>query len=201
MRVPLHDPFYVGIGVCSHNKDTVEKAEFSNVELTFGAPAGATPKLYSTLETVPVSGDRRVTYVAEGRLSVPTWTSDGDAIVFQSEAGLKKIPASGGKLEDQERFGAAFSGRIATGKELPLDGFRNYSLHLSPDGQRIAYLSCKGDTSAIPEDKDVMLRVLSLNDGVVRVVAKFVGGKGSMDAPSWSPDSRRLAFVSYQWIQ
>src|ERR1035441_8548422 len=53
MRIPMHDPFYVGIGVCSHNKDTVEKAVFSNVDMTIGAPTKATPpKLYSTLETV-----------------------------------------------------------------------------------------------------------------------------------------------------
>ena len=33
MRVSLQGPFYVGIGVCSHDKDAVAKAEFSNVEL------------------------------------------------------------------------------------------------------------------------------------------------------------------------
>ena len=55
MRIPMHDPFYVGIGVCAHNKDAVERAVFSNVGLTVGAPTDATPpKLYSTWETVPV---------------------------------------------------------------------------------------------------------------------------------------------------
>ena len=34
LRIPLQGPFYVGLGVCSHDKDVVEKAEFSNVELT-----------------------------------------------------------------------------------------------------------------------------------------------------------------------
>ena len=33
------EPFYVGIGVCSHNKDVTEKAVFSNVELTAPLPA------------------------------------------------------------------------------------------------------------------------------------------------------------------
>jgi hypothetical protein len=32
-RIELKEPFYVGIGVCSHDKDVVEKAVFSNVEL------------------------------------------------------------------------------------------------------------------------------------------------------------------------
>jgi hypothetical protein len=200
MRVPLRDPFYIGIGVCSHNKDVVEKAVFSNVELAMGTPAGAAPKLYSTVETVPLSGDRRVIYVAPGRLSGPVWTADGSAIVFHSDDRIKKIPAAGGKPEDLDKFGIAFNGAIATDKDLPLDGFRNYSPQLSPDGQQIAFLSSTGDSPGIPEDKDVMLRVLSLKDRKVRALAKFIGGKGTVDAP-WSPDSRRLAFISYQWIQ
>jgi len=33
MLVPLTGPFYVGLGVCAHNKDAVETAEFRNVAL------------------------------------------------------------------------------------------------------------------------------------------------------------------------
>jgi len=32
-RIALREPFYIGFGVCSHDKDVVEKAVFSNVEL------------------------------------------------------------------------------------------------------------------------------------------------------------------------
>ena len=36
-RVPMDGSFYVGIGVCSHDKDVVEKAVFSSVDITTGA--------------------------------------------------------------------------------------------------------------------------------------------------------------------
>ena len=37
--VTLHDPFYVGLGVCSHVATTLETAIFSNVKLEEAAPA------------------------------------------------------------------------------------------------------------------------------------------------------------------
>ena len=40
LRIPLQGTFYVGLGVCSHDKDVVEKAEFANVELTQPAARG-----------------------------------------------------------------------------------------------------------------------------------------------------------------
>jgi TolB protein len=30
------------------------------------------------------------------------------------------------------------------------------------------------------------------------VLAKLYGGQGTINVPSWSPDSRNIAFVSYQ---
>jgi len=42
--------------------------------------------------------------------------------------------------------------------------------------------------------------VMSLTDKKVRVLTRLFGGQGTINVPSWSPDSRRLAFVSYQLI-
>src|SRR5581483_2590227 len=47
IRIPLEGDFYVGIGVCAHDKDASEEATFSNVELKTLPPATAQPIVYS----------------------------------------------------------------------------------------------------------------------------------------------------------
>jgi TolB protein len=64
IRVPIQGDYYIGIGVCSHEKEVVETAVFSNVNVALPT-AGGTPTLYSTLETISIeSTDRRVVHVA-----------------------------------------------------------------------------------------------------------------------------------------
>src|SRR5262249_46915509 len=72
LRIPLQGTFYVGIGVCSHDKDAVQTAIFSKVELSTAPATTDKPQLYSVLETVPVSStDRQVEYLATGRFEAP----------------------------------------------------------------------------------------------------------------------------------
>jgi Tol biopolymer transport system component len=42
-----------------------------------------------------------------------------------------------------------------------------------------------------------MLRMMNLTTGRITILAKLFGGQGTINVPSWSPDGRRLAFVSY----
>jgi Tol biopolymer transport system component len=41
---------------------------------------------------------------------------------------------------------------------------------------------------------------MSFADKKVTVLAKLFGGQGTINVPSWSPDSKQLAFVSYMLI-
>ena len=64
----------------------------------------------------------------------------------------------------------------------------------------MAFLSYDKGVTGHPGNKDVMLRVMTLSNQRINVLAKLFGGQGTMNVPSWSPDSRRLAFVSYQLV-
>ena len=323
LRIPLQGAFYVGIGVCSHDKDVVEQAVFSNVELTQPASATGQPTLYSTLETVDIdSGDRRVAYLAPGRFEAPNWTRDGKAFLFNRDGHVQRlaigsdkpvtidtgianrcnndhgispdgaqlaisdnsqgdhesqvyiapiaggaprritqkspsywhgwspdgktlafvgqrdgdfdiyaIPAAGGEetrlttakgLDDGPEyspdgkhiyFNSERTGHMQIWRMKPngsdqeqvfSDDLNNWFPHISPDGKWMVFLTYGADVTGHPENKDVMLRLMSLDpkatDKKITVLAKLFGGQGTINVPSWSPDSKELAFVSYALV-
>src|SRR5260370_29446896 len=97
-RIALKEPFYVGIGVCSHDEKVIEKAVFSNVSLKAQAAASAaSTTLYSTLEIISIdSADRRVVYVAPERFEAPNWMPDGKMLLFNRNGRIEKIAVTGG---------------------------------------------------------------------------------------------------------
>jgi TolB protein len=38
--------------------------------------------------------------------------------------------------------------------------------------------------------------MMPVSGGPIRVIAYLYGGQGTINTPSWSPDSKRIAFVS-----
>jgi Tol biopolymer transport system component len=72
--------------------------------------------------------------------------------------------------------------------------------HISPNGEWMVFLTYDKNVRGHPENKDVMLRLMSLRDRKISVLAKLFGGQGTMNVPSWSPDGSQLAFVSYQLV-
>jgi TolB protein len=101
-RVAFSGALYVGLGVCSHEKDEVVTARFANVTVQPLAARAKPPVLYSTLETVPLGGgstDRRVQYVSTTRFEAPNWYPDGKGWLVNSGGRLLKIPMGGGAVE------------------------------------------------------------------------------------------------------
>ncbi|WP_237706711.1 TolB family protein [Kribbella flavida] len=139
--------------------------------------------------TVPAAGgdDVQITddaYAGDGA----EYSADGRWIYFNSEraasvpghAQLFRVPAAGGvpeQLTDDERV--------------------NWFPHPAPDGSAVAYVSFPPGTVGHPADvADVRIRLLTA-DGGIREVATVFGGQGTMNVPSWSPDSNSFAYVAY----
>ena len=318
--IAFEDPYYVGLGVCAHNKDAIETATFSRVELTSPLPAAsATPTLYSSLETQSIaSTDRRVAYLSPTRIEAPNWHPDGKSLIYNGGGRLYRVAASGGTPEaidtgtatrcnndhgvspdgtmlaisDQStadrqsrisilpigggtprlvtpegpsywhgwspdgktlaycaRRGGEFDiytipaaggpeTRLTTAKGLDdgpeyspdgksiyfnsdrggrmqvyrmdadgsnqqsvtADNLNNWFPHPSPDGRRLVYIAFDGDVVGHPENKDVTLNLLDLASKKVVPLARLFGGQGTANVPCWSPDGRRIAFVTYQLI-
>lgn len=77
---------------------------------------------------------------------------------------------------------------------------RDWFPHPSPDGKWIAYISFGTDVAVgdHPANKDVALKLMPAEGGQPVVLTTLFGGQGTINVPSWSPDSTRIAFVSYR---
>jgi TolB protein len=138
--------------------------------------------------TIPLDGgeERRLT-TAPGLDDGPDYSPDGQYIYFNSErTGMMQIwrMKPDGSLQQQ----------------ITSDGYNNWFAHPSPDGKWIVFLSYEKDVKGHPANQDVMLRLMPAGGGQVQVLAKLFGGQGTINVPSWSPDSSKLAFVSYRLI-
>lgn len=84
-------------------------------------------------------------------------------------------------------------------EQLTRDVHSNWFPHPSPDGRWVVFLTYieeQGD--AHPFGRQVKLRLLDLRDDSIRdLTAPFFGGQGTLNVPSWSPDSRRVAYIAY----
>lgn len=83
-------------------------------------------------------------------------------------------------------------------EQLTFDEYNNWFPHVSPDGKWIAFISFPGDIdkNSHPSYKRVMLRLMPSGGGDPKVIAYLYGGQGTINVPSWSPDSQQIAFVS-----
>jgi TolB protein len=85
-------------------------------------------------------------------------------------------------------------------EQVSSDDLNNWFPHISPDGRWMVFLTYGADVNGHPENKDVMLRLMSLADKKITILAKLFGGQGTINVPSWSPDSTQLAFVTYMLL-
>src|SRR5262249_33822455 len=162
---------------CAHDKNAVEEARFSHVEIKPPASSSAPPVLYSTLETVTIaSSDRQVVYLAPGRCEAPNWSRDGFYLLFNRAGHLEKLTLKEGK-----------PWVINTGSADHL----NNDHGISPDGTQLAISDNSEETKSANGTTmhDSLVYVLPINGGTPLRITN--------NAPSywhgWSPDSKTLA--------
>lgn len=115
----------------------------------------------------------------------PEYSPDGKWIYFNSvRTGTMKLwrMRADGSNEEQVTF----------------DEYNDWFPHFSPDGKWIVYLSYPKDIDPTdhPWYKKVYIRLMPAAGGVPKTIAYVYGGQGTINVPSWSPDSKRIAFVS-----
>ncbi len=140
--------------------------------------------------TIPVEGgeERRLTD-SQGLNDGPEYDPSGEYIWFNSvRTGLMQVWRM--KKDGSEQTQMTFD-----------EGWNTWFPHISPDGKTVVMIAYKkGDLK--PEEhlphKNVELRLMSAQGGEVRTLVKLFGGQGTINVNSWSPDSKRFAFVSYR---
>lgn len=139
--------------------------------------------------TISVNGgeEKRLTD-APGLDDGPDYSPDGKYIYFNSlRTGQMKIWRMNADGTDQIQV-------------TPNDQYGDWFAHPSPDGNWIVFVSYDKSVEGHPANKEVVLRIMSTTGGQPRVIASLFGGQGTINVPSWSPDSRRIAFVSYRLL-
>lgn len=139
--------------------------------------------------TIPAAGggEKRLT-TAAGLDDGPEYSPDGAWIYFNSErTGSMQIWRMRPDGSNQEK--------------VISDETNDWFPHISPDGKWMVFLSYAKGVTGHPPDKDVTLNLMSMENKKVHVLTRLFGGQGTINVPSWSPDSNKLAFVSYEYLQ
>jgi len=160
--------------------------------LAYCAPRDKNFDLYDI--AVDGGAERRLTSHA-GYDDGPDYSPDGRWIYFNSDRSgswdVWRIPPDGAGAGD------------ARAERITADEYEDWFPHPSPDGKWIVFLSFAKGTQGHPPDQNIMLRRIPVVDGRpdaarVEVIARMLGGQGTINVNSWSPDSSRFAFIRYK---
>jgi len=149
------------------------------------------------LYRVPLGGgpEQRLTSTG-GYDDGPEYSPDGKWIYFNSNRSggwdIWRLPIAGAGPGDRKA------------ERVTSDELEDWFPHFSPDGKWMLILSFPKGTEGHNGRMDGMsLRLMStpgkkLKPATIETLMRFFGGQGSINVNSWSPDSKRFAFVAYE---
>ncbi len=130
----LGDSVHVGLFVCSHNPEVMEKAIFKDVRINVPAAADFAPYrdyIGSRLETLDVdTGDRRVLFETTEPIEAPNWTPDGNTMIYNSRGKLYRFPLDS---KTPSLIDTGFADRCNNDHVLSFDGLDLAISHHSKD--------------------------------------------------------------------
>ncbi len=80
----------------------------------------------------------------------------------------------------------------------------NWFAHVSPDGTKVVYLAYPVGSLEPKEhlpNLPVSLWCMDYDGENAKMLTELFGGQGTINVNSWSPDSKKIAFVSYEDVQ
>jgi len=88
-------------------------------------------------------------------------------------------------------------------EQVTFDELNDWFPHISPDGKWIVLLSFSSEVKSDdhPFYKHVYIRLMPADGGKPKIIAYVYGGQGTINVPSWSPDSKKIAFISNTVIE
>lgn len=196
------------LGISHHSREAGGRSIVYTVPVAGGEPRRITSKGPSYLHGFSPDG-QQLLYTGErnGEFDIYRISAQGG-----EETRLTTAPGldDGAEFSPDGRFiyfNSSRSGRMqlwrmkpdgSNQEQLTQDEFNNWFPHLSPDGRWVVFLSFTGDVRADdhPFYQRVYLQRMPAAGGPPKVIAYLYGGQGTINVPSWSPDSRRVAFVS-----
>ena len=128
----------------------------------------------------------------------PDYSPDGKWIYFNSDRSgswdIWRMSAQGAGPDDSKA------------QRVTSDEYEDWFPHPSPDGKWMVFVSFKKGTEGHPANQEVSLRLMRLPGFIVghekiTVLTQVFGGQGTLNVNSWSPDSKRFAFVSYELLR
>jgi Tol biopolymer transport system component len=149
-----------------------------------------------TLLRVPAAGGEEQRLTSKGYDDGPEYSPNGKWIYFNSNRNggwdIWRIPADGGGPDD------------AKAERVTNDDVEDWFPHFSPNGKLMLIFGFPHGTANHGEKMDgVVLRLMpapgdKLKPARLEELVKFFGGQGTINVNSWSPDSKKFAYVVYE---